>query len=274
MKGKCSLGSAIRRTKHKWHRFLGLSSLVGLGPALICSSSLLLGRLTRLRPSLRLRLRGYPHPLWIRLGASDLRSLSQVFLEEEYRDIGELSPGGVIIDCGANVGCSSVYFLEKYPNCRVLAVEPDGGNVAVLKRNLAPYAERAEIVQAGVWSERTLLSFRRERFRDGTEWTRQLECSRTGDSGDIVGVGVADLLARTSRGRIALLKMDIEGAEAVVFGAGPQAWLERVEVLAIELHPESDFGDAVGVFFSAIAPFDFVVTTRGELTICRRPHGA
>jgi len=54
--------------------------------------------------------------------------------------INNLSNADLIIDAGANVGYSSVYFLSNFPNCRVIAIEPDGDNFASLQKNLAPMA--------------------------------------------------------------------------------------------------------------------------------------
>jgi hypothetical protein len=66
------------------------------------------------------------------------------------------------------------------------------------------------------------------------------------------------------------LKMDIEGAEAVVFGALDISWLDRVDNIAIELHHDTAFGNASGIFSSAIAKRGFATSRCGELTICRR----
>lgn len=71
--------------------------------------------------------------------------------------------------------------------------------------------------------------------------------------------------------RISLLKVDIEGAEAVVFGRDCQSWLGKVDAIAIELHDDSGFGNASGIFFDAIRGHGFEVSSVGELTICQRP---
>ena len=84
-------------------------------------------------------------------------------------------------------------------------------------------------------------------------------------------LGVADLLTLSGRERVSILKVDIEGAEAVVFGSGAEGWLPRVDNIVIELHDGSQFGDARGVFFGAIADRGFDVGTSGELTVCRSP---
>jgi hypothetical protein len=70
---------------------------------------------------------------------------------------------------------------------------------------------------------------------------------------------------------IDLLKMDIEKAECLVFGADDLTWLRQVSNIAIELHGPQ----AHEVFFQALADFSYESAESAELTICRnlRPSG-
>jgi hypothetical protein len=43
-----------------------------------------------------------------------------------------------------------------------------------------------------------------------------------------------------------------------------------VDAIAIELHDDSVFGEATGVFFTAIDGLGFQVWRSGELTVCRK----
>ena len=77
-------------------------------------------------PILRVRVPGYPTPIYMRTGSSDYTVLRQVFIDREY-EIPSLADPRTIIDCGANVGYASVHFLTRFPNVKVIAVEPDPG---------------------------------------------------------------------------------------------------------------------------------------------------
>ncbi|SHL96074.1 FkbM family methyltransferase [Chitinophaga sp. CF418] len=44
-----------------------------------------------------------------------------------------------IIDCGANIGLSILYFKWLYPKAKVLAFEPDGDNLVILQKNVESY---------------------------------------------------------------------------------------------------------------------------------------
>lgn len=220
---------------------------------------------------LLLRPRGVKHRLLIRAGTSDVDVFMQIFAAQEYACLADLDNVNTIVDAGANVGYSSAYFLSRFPESRVIAVEPDAENFKALQRNLAPYGERVQLYQRGLWSRSAGLVIESETYRDGREWTRQVRVCDAGESPDIEAVTVAELMRRLGAERLSLLKMDIEGAEAVVF-ADPscQEWLPMVDAIAIELHEDSGFGPAADLFHAAIAAQDFQIASSGELTICRR----
>jgi hypothetical protein len=62
----------------------------------------------------------------------------------------------------------------------------------------------------------------------------------------------------------------VEGAEAVIFSGNNRSWLDKVEVIAIELHDDSAFGNSPAIFFNAIEGRGFDVSRSGDLTICRK----
>jgi hypothetical protein len=95
-----------------------------------------------------LRLFGYPKELVVRSAAfgSPVRlrvRTTDVFV---YRDTIQGQYGfdlpfqpRVILDAGANIGLTSVYFAKKYPHARIVAIEPEASNFDVLTRNVRPY---------------------------------------------------------------------------------------------------------------------------------------
>jgi FkbM family methyltransferase len=216
------------------------------------------------------------HPVYCRPSTSDVHVFHQIFIEREYGCLDDLDtrPECLIVDCGANVGYASAYFLSRFPACRVVAVEPDPGNFALLRRNVAPYGERVSTIQAGIWSHAASLKLRNESVEAGNEWTQSVRECEPGEPADFTALSVGDILDASGFDRITILKVDIEGAEAVLFTSGYAEWLPRVDNLVIELHFDSPFGGAHAPFRRAIEGTDFVITESGELTVCRRPHGA
>jgi FkbM family methyltransferase len=215
--------------------------------------------------------KGVAFPLLVRRGSSDIDVFNQIFVQQEYACLDDLSNVGLVVDCGANVGYSSAYFLSKFPQCSVIAVEPDSRNFSALQRNLVSYGTRAKLINAGIWSQTAQLVISQDKYRDGREWTRQVRECEESEEADIQGIDIGSILKEAGSERISLLKMDVEGAEAVVFSKNYDSWLHRVDAIAIELHDDSVFGNASAVFSSAINGQEFEVSRSGELTICRRP---
>ena len=121
---------------------------------------------------LTLRHRRSLYPVKARLGgSSDLDVFGQVFQQNEYGWAAAVPSPGLIIDLGANLGYSSAYFLSCFPKCpAVLAVEPDPGNYALCRSNLAAYGNRARVLHGAAWSKPCRLVLSRGTFGDGREW--------------------------------------------------------------------------------------------------------
>lgn len=205
-------------------------------------------------------------PLEYRSGASDLDLFKQIFIDREYRCLDDVADADLVIDCGANVGYSAAYFLSRFPRCRLIAVEPDESNFALLNRNLQRFTGRFTTLRAGVWPHEAGLKISEERFGDGREWSYTVREVGAGESPQIEGVGIASLLRMSGCDRISLLKIDVEGAEKWIFSENVDQWLGKVDMLVIELH-----GTECGnVFQRAISTYDFELSTSDELTVARK----
>ena len=59
----------------------------------------------------------------------------------------------VIIDCGANIGMSVVYFKRLYPKSKLIAFEPDPTLFEMLSKNIKNFNfDNVELKQAAVWT--------------------------------------------------------------------------------------------------------------------------
>jgi FkbM family methyltransferase len=203
----------------------------------------------------------------------------QIFGEQEHAPVVALAKrrrgeNVFILDCGANAGYASIFFRLHFPDAVITAVEPDDENFQLLEANLGGLEPRVTLVHAGLWSHEAMLGCGNLGFRDGQHWGRQVYVADAGDADARPAVTVPQLLKRSGCDRIALLKMDIEGAEAVVFAADCSGWLPHTDVIAIELHEDSTFGSGEEAFLRSISGQDFELERSGELTIAYRSEQA
>jgi FkbM family methyltransferase len=210
-----------------------------------------------------LNLEGYKHPIWMRYQSSDPKVLLQIFVEEEYACLKSIENAKLIVDCGANVGYSSFYFLERYPDAHVIAIEPDDDNFRMLEKNLAPYQGRVHLIKAGVWSDKVGLVICRGDYRDGRSWAIQVRESKPGETPDLLAVDLSTVLQESGFSAIDLLKMDIEGAEAVVFSKNHEGWLEKVNNMVIEVHGV----ECEKILLNAVSRYHYEISSSGELTV-------
>jgi FkbM family methyltransferase len=207
-------------------------------------------------------------PLICRPNTSDKDVLEQIFIEREYSCLDDLSNVDLVIDCGANVGYSAAYFLTRFLNCKIICVEPDLSNFKLLEKNLAPYKERVKLIRSGIWSHTTDLKISEEPYRDGREWAVQVRECKSGEIPEMQAIDVGTLLRESGQNKISILKMDVEGAEAVVFKKNYESWLSCVDNMVIELHDDSCFGKASDIVLNAISSVKSFNTSRsGELTV-------
>jgi FkbM family methyltransferase len=217
--------------------------------------------------TLRLKPRHAMYPVLARLGgSSDLDVFNQIFIFDEYSCVRDIRNPYLIFDLGANVGYSSAYLLSKFPTAAIVAVEPDPANFELCRKNLAPYGDRVQVVLGAAWSNRSKLLLSRGTFGDGREWATQVkEGKRNGDLAAVEGWDIPSLIQLTDKQQIDLLKVDIEGSEANIFGGNSSEWLPKVRNICIELHGQQ----CEEIFFHALKDFEYELSHSGELTVCK-----
>lgn len=212
--------------------------------------------LTRRRTPIEAQDGGIAHPVQLRPRTTDVQLFEQIICREEYRLDIDLRPK-VIVDAGANIGLTSVYYANRYPEARIFAIEPEASNFAMLKRNTAPYPTIVPI-QGALWRESVALELSNP---DAASWAFQTREAAAASATAMPGMTVDELMAQHGIDFIDLLKVDIEGAEKEVFERAHD-WIDRVGAIAVELHDRFKPGCSESVF---AATRDFAVTRqRGE----------
>ncbi len=137
----------------------------------------------------------------------------------------------VIIDCGANVGVSILYYKSLFPQAMITCFEPDPAVHACLKENLqANGIANVECRTEAVWVDGNGVSF-------GSEGADGGSIMRSVNAVHLPSVRLKDVLR--DHLAIDLLKIDIEGAEVpVILDCGGE--LKRVKYLYVEYHSFRD----------------------------------
>lgn len=226
---------------------------------------------------LELTRRDLAHPLSLRVPTADRATYKQIFKRGEY-DFATQRPPRVIVDAGAHIGLASVLFANRYPEARIIAVEPQSGNFELLRRNVAPYPQISPL-RAAVWHESTSIELHDPglgtwgyiaRARSGAD------DAQAGGVEQVPAVTIDAIMRDCALDHIDILKVDIEGAEREVFGHCA-AWIDRVTAIIVELHErlkpgcELSFAAAAAGFQTRWEQGENVYVARDGYLIQRRP---
>ena len=166
-------------------------------------------------------------PLKIVDSASFLFIYNEIFNREIYR-FKTVNPRPYIVDCGANIGLSVIYFKQHYPNSRIVAFEPDATVCTALRHNITSHnVKDVTIVQKGLWNEETSVRF----FSEGADAGRVALESDNHKIVEVETVRLRDYLQVP----VDFLKVDIEGAEDTVL-RDCKDLLKNVEYMFVEYH--------------------------------------
>jgi FkbM family methyltransferase len=142
---------------------------------------------------------------------------------------------GDVVDIGANIGAFTLDVATRYPAATIHAYEPDPQTCQMLQRNIEANGLSSRV---RIWNEAvagasgTLTLWRGDGSGIASAY---LPAAQRGDSRDVPAVTLQTAVARTS-GRVGVLKIDCEGAEAAILEAAGPA-LDAVEYIVAEYHP-------------------------------------
>ncbi len=160
-----------------------------------------------------------------------IKTYEELFVDEIYRFEAK-NEQPIIIDCGANIGLSSLYFKTIYPNAILHAFEPDETLFQLLEQNIkANDFNNTLLYQAAVWIEDTTLSFSNK----GSEGSH-IDLTNFSEH-KVKAIRLATFLDQFEQ--IDFLKMDIEGAEFQVV-ADCLSGLKNVDNFFLEYHGTVD----------------------------------
>lgn len=169
----------------------------------------------------------------------------------------------LIVDCGANIGLTILFYKSIYPDATIIAYEADPNIFATLKRNISRNAiAGVTLINAAVGSSDGRVFFTPDGadsgrvVRPGDDVARQIE------------VESVRLKSQLDRQFVDMLKIDIEGAETDVLTDCAEA-LVRVGSLCMEFHSFPNTPQRLGSLLSLleVAGFRVVIEALNDETL-------
>jgi FkbM family methyltransferase len=163
-------------------------------------------------------------------GNNDYGVAYEVFVDRLYDRVAT-DPAAVrqIVDLGGNVGLSCIFWLAKYPNCRIEVFEPHPGHVAQMKINLAlnGWTDRVSVHAAAAGTAPGTLQLCDRGSASSLLYARPGE--------PVIDVPIVDTFAIIGGLTIDILKIDIEGGEYALL-EDPRFAALNVRDLLLEWH--------------------------------------
>lgn len=204
----------------------------------------------------------------------DIGAFAQVFIQGQYNIHANGLKVEYIVDLGGHIGMASRWFRKRYPDAKIVMLEPEHENFAIASLNLLD--QNVECRELAIGSVPGVCGI----VMPGNQAPSSMAFRTT---------AVADLPARDRNApidvvtmervmyvhelpRIDILKIDIEGAEADLFRSNT-LWLSRVNMVIIELHEYINPGIAKYVKDKLEKYNIHYVTSKGENAIFTRSGG-
>jgi FkbM family methyltransferase len=204
---------------------------------------------------------GIIHPFQLRVRTTDGFVYKEVILGRQY-DVNLPFTPKIIIDAGANIGLASIFYANKYPSAKIVAIEPDPQNFAMLRKNVAVYPNIVTM-NAALWNCDGQISL----HHPGVSMAAAVQVTEKGQGyATVPAVTLETIMAQYGLEQVDLLKVDIEGAEKEVFDSC-SAWIGKIGAIIIELHDRFKPGCRRSLSLATPA---FREECRGDLTILVR----
>jgi FkbM family methyltransferase len=164
-------------------------------------------------------------PVAVRIGSADVETYMQVVVNREY-DLEYPYEPKFIVDAGAHIGLSALWFARRFPAATIVAIELERSNYELLVANTFGHAN-IQTLHAALWPQSGSVAVANA---DTPTWA-----FRAVDGVGVPALTVLDVMERFDIDRIGLLKLDIEGAEREVLSTS-ECWMDRVDMMVAEVH--------------------------------------
>jgi len=218
---------------------------------------------TRKSGKISISLNNIAYPFSIRSRTSDIPVFQEIFLAGDYDIHLDFNPK-IIIDAGANIGLTSIFFANKYPGAKIISIEPEISNFLLLEENTQNYDNIISLNKAlSNNSNQDLYVVDKGYGNAGFMTESKEQISNEGSEVLVKTITIDDIMKQYNYQYVDIVKIDIEGSEKELFESNIDNWLTHTKCLIIELHDRMNPGCSTS-FFSAISKYDFSFMVLGE----------
>lgn len=204
---------------------------------------------------------GLKQPINLRVNTADLSTFREIFLREEYAiQLPSSIQPRVIIDAGANIGFTTLFFARQYPQATIFSLEPDLGNFEYLKKNTTGYHSITPL-QLALWDKNGTIEITDKGY--GVRGFMVEESNPLQSNTSVPSATLATFIQDHKIASIDIVKIDIEGSEKEVFSKDTEKWLPITQCLIIELHDRMKAGCSQAVF-KVMSQYNFEFSIKGE----------
>ena len=195
---------------------------------------------------------------FLRNNGTDAGIFGQVFIDRQYQYPVNFEPK-TIIDAGANIGLSALYFAHRFPQASVVALEPDKNNFDIAVQNTNA-CSRIKILNKGIWDKNTFLEIIDSTVTNDAFMVKE---SQVPTANSIEATDINSIVEQEGWNSIDILKIDIEGSEKELFAANYEKWLPMTKMIFVEIHDDMKHGCSTSVF-KAISKYNFSFAMKHE----------
>jgi FkbM family methyltransferase len=153
-------------------------------------------------------------------------------IAQQYQRLLEQGETPLIIDCGGNIGLTTLWLSARFPRARIVTLEPDDDNFALVQANNAHLGERHLPLNGGIWNRSAGLRIINP--ESGAAAYRVEEVSLNSEEAQIRAYTVDEVCELTGSDEALYVKIDIEGAQAALFESNTD-WVTRTWLISVEL---------------------------------------
>ena len=186
---------------------------------------------------------------------SFLSSYREIFVREIYAFVHK-NNSPLILDLGANIGLSVLYFKKLYPEAQITAFEADPIIFRYLIKNVHGNGyEDVRLINKAAWNNNKMVDFHSD----------QSDAGRIAFGEDPVNCNVEaiDIRDYLKVNKVDFLKIDIEGAEEIVFPLCDE-YLHNIDFVFIEYHSRVNFKQKLHLIFSILEKHGFRIHIQSD----------